>query len=119
MCGLCDLYPIVQPCTYGPVVYFLLLPTLPHGDTMAVAYSYDADGAISEVGAMSISRYPNGKINTTTLGNTINSYTYNGFGDHTSCNVRYMGTDIFSIEYTNIDKLGRITGKTETFECFE
>ena len=81
-----------------------------------VNYSYDADGVISEAGSMTISRYPNGKLNTTALDNITDSSTYNGFGDCTAYTARYMGTDIFSIEYTGIDKLGRITERTETFE---
>ncbi|MBN1575943.1 MAG: hypothetical protein JW913_05285 [Chitinispirillaceae bacterium] len=82
----------------------------------AINYSYNADGAVSQAGAMTINRYPDGRLSATSLGNIDDSYIYNGFGDRSSYAARYMGGKIFTIEHTAIDKLGRITGKTETFD---
>ena len=82
----------------------------------AVNFSYDADGAISQAGVLTVSLYPNGKLNATSIGSIDDSYAYNEFGDQTSYTARFMGGDIFTIGYSGIDKLGRITGKTETID---
>ena len=81
-----------------------------------VAYSYDNDGLLTLVGALSIARdAASRRVTGTTLGNVADAFTYNGFGEVAAYSAQYLGTTLFAQSFVR-DRLGRITTKTETVE---
>ncbi|MCC6763358.1 MAG: hypothetical protein IT293_01735 [Deltaproteobacteria bacterium] len=84
--------------------------------TDPVLYSYDSDGLVVQAGAMSVTRDPmSGLITATTLGNLIDTYEYNGFGEMTHHLARFNSTFLYEILLTR-DRLGRVATKDETIE---
>jgi len=80
----------------------------------AAAYSYDADGLLTGAGVLSITRDAgNGLLTSTALSNITTALTYNTFGEVTDYSATDGANGLFSTTYTR-DKLGRITGLTET-----
>lgn len=78
-----------------------------------ISNSYDADGFLTAVGDLSITRHPlNGSVVTAVLGAFTNSYAYNVFGELVHAAVYYKGTNIYSAEQAR-DNLGRITNRIE------
>ena len=81
-----------------------------------INFQYDDDGLLTQSGDLILSRNAqNGLITGSTLGNTTDTWSYNGFGEPTDYNVSYNGTPIYHIQYVR-DKLGRIIEKKETVE---
>jgi RHS repeat-associated protein len=81
-----------------------------------VAYQYDADGLLTQAGALALSRdAQNGLLTGTTLGNANEAYTYNSFGEVATYHAAYSGTNRLDLAYTR-DALGRITQKVETIQ---
>jgi RHS repeat-associated protein len=79
-------------------------------------YGYDADGLLTQAGALAITRDPqNGLVTGTTLGAVADSYAYNALGEATSYQATAGGSPLLSISYAR-DELGRISTKTETIE---
>ena len=73
-----------------------------------INFQYDDDGLLTQAGDLILSRNTqNGLITGSTLGNTADTWSYNGFGEPTDYNVSYKGTSIYHIQYVR-DKLGRI-----------
>lgn len=80
----------------------------------AVGYVYDTDSLITNAGDLVLTRnVQNGLLAGTALGAVTDALTYNSFGEHTSYNASYSGSEVFKQEFT-YDSLGRITQKIET-----
>ena len=76
--------------------------------------TYDNDGLVTKVGAMTITNDPtNGLITGTTLGNVTDTSTYNTFGELTGYTAKYKTTTLYAVTYTR-DADGRIASKVET-----
>jgi len=85
----------------------------------ALAYQYDNDDFLIQVGALTLTRdAQTGLITGSTLGNVTMAATYDSFGEIETFSTISSGTEILAIHYTR-DKLGRITQKTETIEGTE
>jgi RHS repeat-associated protein len=79
-----------------------------------IAYGYDADSLLTQVGSLTLNRdTQNGLLTGTTLGSLTDSYTYNGFGEITGYLAQYAESDLYRADLTR-DKLGRIIQKIET-----
>jgi RHS repeat-associated protein len=79
-----------------------------------VNFTYDADGLLTQAGALTLSRSPQtGLINGTTLGSVSDTQTYNSFGELSGYQALFGATELFNTQYTR-DALGRITEKVET-----
>ena len=77
---------------------------------------YDDDGLLTQSGDLILSRNTqNGLITGSTLGNTTDVWSYNGFGEPTDYSVSNNSTPLYHIQHV-LDKLGRIIEKTETVE---
>lgn len=80
----------------------------------AIGLQYDADSLLTRAGALTLVRNTqHGLITGTTLGNSTDTRTYNGFGELADFNARYSGTTRYQTQFTR-DLLGRITQKVET-----
>jgi len=80
----------------------------------SIASVYDNDSLVTQAGALTVTRSAqNGYLTGSTLANTTDAWTYNGFGEVATYSAAYLGTTIFAQQFTR-DKLGRITQKTET-----
>ena len=78
-----------------------------------IAFTYDNDGFLTQVGQLALTRSPqNGLITGTTLGVTADSRSYNGFGELIGYAASSQNARLFGIFYTR-DADGRITNKTE------
>ncbi len=78
-----------------------------------IAFGRDADGLLTSVGALSLTRdQQNGYVNSATAGGIAEQWSYNEFGEAAAFVASYGGTDIFSASYTR-DLIGRITESTE------
>jgi len=81
-----------------------------------ITFQYDFDGLLTTAGSLAISRdAQNGLITGTTLGNIVDSRTYNNFGEIANYRSAFNGSDIFAVQYTR-DLLGRLTNKNETLD---
>ncbi|MDG4555807.1 MAG: RHS repeat-associated core domain-containing protein [Candidatus Contendobacter sp.] len=81
-----------------------------------VAYRYDADGLLTQTGALTLHRDPhNGLLTGMTLDGVSDSRTYNGFGEVIGYTVQAQGIPLLRVTYTR-DLLGRITHQTETIQ---
>jgi RHS repeat-associated protein len=79
-----------------------------------VAFTYDADGLLTQAGNLALTRnLQNGLLTSTTLGNVADLRTYNSFGEQVAYDAAYSGASRFAQQYTR-DKLGRITQKTQS-----
>lgn len=82
----------------------------------ATEFQYDADGLLTQTGALKIQRDPKtGFIRETTLGTVSTAMDYSGFGERKKFVAKVGGKDIMAIEYER-DAVGRILKKTETIE---
>ncbi len=79
-----------------------------------VTLQYDNDSLLIVAGSLTLTRNSqNGLLTGTSLGNVSDTFSYSGFGEVTNYNATASGTPVYTVQYTR-DKLGRITGKTET-----
>jgi YD repeat-containing protein len=79
-----------------------------------IAYSYDADGLLSQLGALTLGRDPqSGATTSGMLASLAEAWGYNAFGEMTSDTLTQNGTSAYGVQLVR-DKLGRITQKTET-----
>jgi YD repeat-containing protein len=79
-----------------------------------VAFQHDSDGLLTQAGAMTLTPHPqNGYLQSTALGPVTDSWAYSSFGEPETYTASVSGSPVFGVTYTR-DKLGRITGKTET-----
>jgi RHS repeat-associated protein len=77
-------------------------------------FMYDADSALVGAGSLTLNRNAqNGLLTGTTLGNTTDAWTYDGFAQPTLYRASYQASALFVQQYTR-DKLERIIGLTET-----
>jgi RHS repeat-associated protein len=80
----------------------------------AISYQYNNDNLITKAGDLTLTRNPqNGFLTGASLGGLSDAWTYSTFGEPASYVARYGSEEIFRQDFT-FDKLGRITGKTET-----
>jgi RHS repeat-associated protein len=78
-----------------------------------VAYSYDADGLVTQAGDLSITRRSdNGLVSGTTLGSVTTSDSYSNHGDLWRRTAKYGGATLYDATYDR-DSLGRVTALTE------
>jgi len=81
-----------------------------------VNFVYDHDGLITQAGNLEIAREnATGLIAGSSIGNVTEGRSYNAFGELSGLVVEYAGTPVYTVQYSR-DKLGRITGKSETVE---
>jgi len=81
-----------------------------------VAYVYNNDDLLTQVGSLQIVRDPAvGWIEATTVGVVETSQGYNQFGEMNAFEATTSASPVFSASYVH-DKLGRITQKTETIQ---
>src|SRR5262249_30888268 len=79
-----------------------------------ITFSYDADGLLTQAGALLLTRdAQNGLLVGTTLGGVSDRLSYNGFGEIASYTAMISGTSTFAVQFTR-DKLGRVMQKSET-----
>lgn len=82
-----------------------------------VDYGYSDDGLLISVGPMALTRDPaNGRLTGTTLSSVNTSQTYGTFGGLAGYSASYSGTELYSYQITDRDKLGRIKTKVETVD---
>ena len=79
-------------------------------------FSYDADGLLTQAGALATPRDPaTGRVSSTALGTVVTVPGYSGFGEQDAVSATSGGAPIYA--YTlHRDAAGRITGKTETVQ---
>ena len=76
--------------------------------------TYDADNALTNAGSLTLNRNAqNGLLIGSTLGNTTDAWTYDGFARPTQYRAAYLNTALFVQQYTR-DTRERIVGLTET-----
>ena len=74
-----------------------------------IAYQYDLDGLLTNIGEMAIARdAQNGLVTGTSLGVVEDTYLYNSFGEMTNYAVSVNGSNLYTVAYER-DDLGRIT----------
>ncbi len=79
-----------------------------------IAYKYDKDGLLTNVGALTVTLdMQNATITGTNLGQVTTTQSYNGFGELQSVSAQNDNGLLYNVSYTR-DKLGRITQKNET-----
>ncbi len=82
----------------------------------ALAYQYDADSEITDIGPMHFTLNPqNGLVTGATLGAVNDAITYRTTGELTGYSASAGGTALYSEAYV-VDKLGRVQGHTETIQ---
>jgi RHS repeat-associated protein len=90
--------------------------TLRVNNTNLATYKYDADGLLTNVGALVITRDPqNGLITGTALGGVTTVVQRNGFGEVTNYLAAFDGAPLLQMQYA-YDRAGRITNKVETIQ---
>jgi len=83
-------------------------------DANPVSLTYDSDGLLSAVGAVTLTHNAaNGLVDSARIGNIKTSFRHDSFAADTGVTVTYAGSDIFDAHDTR-DNLGRITALTET-----
>jgi RHS repeat-associated protein len=81
-----------------------------------VAYQYNNDSLITRAGDLTLTRNAqNSFLTGSTLGNVIDAWTYNSFGEPATYTARYGANELFKQQFT-YDKLSRIAQKIETVE---
>ncbi|MEZ4736311.1 MAG: RHS repeat-associated core domain-containing protein [Caldilineaceae bacterium] len=74
---------------------------------------YDADDLVIQAGQMTVARSPeNGFVIGSTLGNTRDTRTYNGFGEVATYTAQFNASPLFTAGYS-YDAVGRITQQSE------
>lgn len=77
-------------------------------------FTYDADGLLSQAGALTLQRSAqNGLLTATALGLVSDTRSFNGFAEWTSYSATAGATSLFSAQYTR-DQAGRVTQLVET-----
>ncbi len=80
----------------------------------SVSYAYDADGLLTQVGLLAVTRSAaNGFLTGTTLGGTVTTQNYNTFGELIQLNAAHAGAPLVDIRYTR-DNAGRVSQQSET-----
>ncbi|MDG5815419.1 RHS repeat-associated core domain-containing protein [Chitinispirillales bacterium ANBcel5] len=83
----------------------------------SIDYAYDNDGLLVSAGDLNIDRDPqNGRLTGSSLGTVSDNLAYNSFGDLVSYTAGKGGAEMYSVQHTETDKLGRIVSRTETVE---
>jgi RHS repeat-associated protein len=79
-------------------------------------FQYDADGLLTQAGALTLSHHPqHGLLLGSTLGQIVDTRTHTSPGELASYQARFGGTELVAVQYGR-DALGRITHKTEMLE---
>lgn len=82
----------------------------------ATEFKYDADGLLTQAGALTFERDPqSGFIKGTTLGAVSTAHEYTGFGERKKFVAKVAGKDLMAVAYER-DPVGRIVKKTETID---
>jgi YD repeat-containing protein len=82
--------------------------------TDSVTFGYDADGVLTQAGALTFQRNAqNGLLTGTTLGSLTTRQGYNAYGERDSLVASFAGSELFRTRYQR-DNGGRITSLTET-----
>lgn len=77
-------------------------------------FGYDADGLLTQAGALSVPRDPaTGRITSTTLGAVSTAPAYSAYGEQDSVTAKANGSAIYAYNLHR-DASGKIVGKTET-----
>ncbi|HNT27125.1 MAG TPA: RHS repeat-associated core domain-containing protein [bacterium] len=80
---------------------------------VATAYTYDNDGLLTGAGDLVVTRDPqSGLVTGTTLGALTTAQTYTSFGEL----AHYEAGTLYSYDFTERDRLGRIVEKVETID---
>jgi RHS repeat-associated protein len=81
-----------------------------------IQFDYDADGLLTRAGDLTIERATEtGLIEALTLGQTAETWTYNGFGELGIQAATIFDDEIYAVEYER-DPLGRITQRRERLD---
>jgi len=82
----------------------------------AINYDYDRGGRLVRAGAFQVTRGgPGGLPSVTSLENVMTSESYSGFGELSTLSAGVGTSQLFQATYTR-DRLGRVTGATETVQ---
>ena len=82
--------------------------------SQTASYSYDRDGLVTGVGALSLTRNATtGFASSTSLGTITTAHTYDAYGDTDTYTVQASAGQLFRTDHDR-DALGRITATTET-----
>ena len=93
---------------------FYRLTSLAVNGANSISYQYDTNSFLTGVGNLTINRLPQSRLlNSTTLGNVSDSYTYDAFGKMTRYQATAGGSVVYDVQYS-YDDLDRIAGQTET-----
>ena len=93
--------------------FFLTSESVDGGDT--VNFGYDADGLVTTMGGLTLTRdAPNGLVTDTTLGSITDHSTYNAFAEVRDYVARYSGSSIYHRVYQTRDVYGRVETKVKT-----
>jgi RHS repeat-associated protein len=86
-----------------------------NGEVLAT-FQYDADGLLTQAGALTLSRDPrHGLLTGSALGQITDTWAYTSVGELDSYRARFGGTEILAVQYER-DALGRIVQKAETLD---
>ncbi|MCB0088890.1 MAG: hypothetical protein KDE54_13330, partial [Caldilineaceae bacterium] len=80
---------------------------------VSIAYTHDADGMVTQAGALALMYDANGLPSGSTLNNMATSAAFNPFGELSNGRATHGGNALYEATYTR-DHLGRITHKVET-----
>jgi hypothetical protein len=83
--------------------------------TNPVNMQYDNDGKLVSIGDMALTWDINGRLFGTEIGNFVDLFTYNQFGEMEKYQALVEDDSLFQCSYQR-DKLGRITQKTELIQ---
>ena len=82
--------------------------------TPAVGFAYDADGLLTDAGALTLTRdAANGFVTDAAVGAVTSMFDYDGFGAVSATETTVVGAPVFAVSYTR-DALGRIASQTQT-----
>jgi len=95
---------------------FYRLTSLSVNNANPVAYQYDTSTYLTKAGALTINRLPQSRaLDTTTLGQVADSYTYDDFGKLIRYQARAGNNVLYDVSYS-YDALNRIATQTETIQ---
>lgn len=81
----------------------------------AVAYQYDQDGLITRAGPLTLSRHRgNGRLEGSSVDSITTEQTWTDFGEIATSIAKFGQTDVYSLDTTSRDDLGRIKDKVES-----
>jgi RHS repeat-associated protein len=82
----------------------------------SVSFAHDNDGLLTGAGGMTLNRdLGNGRFIGSTLGNVVDSVSYDGFGAPGTYAAQVSGVAVYAVSYVR-DGVGRIVQKTETIQ---